>query len=137
MACQVPSGQFCHINCSLYMADTSTSCSYALFLNNKTRINSVSILSVINQTHDEAGSINDSSLAISTLQGDKKLYITCLQFSYTIKLHFPYDIIYLSDRCEANAMSFILLSNNRLHEESFIKTPHHKLGFNRSYSKNQ
>ena len=85
--------------------------------------------------HDEAININDDFWAVSTLQDDKKLYIMCLQLSYTIKLCFPYDIIYLLDQCEANATSFLLPSNNKLHVESSIETPQHKLGFNRSYSK--
>ena len=99
------------------------------------KINSVCILSIINQTHDKAITINDIFWAISTLSNDKVSYITCLQFSYTIKLHYPYYIIYLPDGCEANAMSFMLLSNSIPHVESSIKTLQHKLGFNRSYSK--
>ena len=43
--------------------------------------------------------------------------------------------IYLSGGCEANAMSFIQLSNKKLHVESSIKTLQYKLDFNMSYSK--
>ena len=35
MACQVSNGQFCHINSPLYTADTSHSCSYGLFQQDK------------------------------------------------------------------------------------------------------
>ena len=59
-----------------------------------------------------------------------KLYITCLQFSYLIKLHFPYDIIYLPNGCEANAITFALPSNNKLNVEPIIETPEYKLSFN-------
>ena len=69
-------------------------------------------MSVINQTHDKAVNINDIFWAISTLESNKKLYITCLQFSYLLALRFPYDIIYLPDGCEANAITFLLPSNN-------------------------
>ena len=72
--------------------------------------------------------------AIYTLQ-DKKLYITCLQYSYTIKLHCPYDIIYLPDGCEANAITFVLPSNNELNVEPSNEANEYKLHFNRSYSK--
>ena len=130
MACQVSNGQFCHINSPLYVADTSKSYSYTLFLNNKARINNVCIFSLINQTHNERININDNFWAIYALQADKKLYIklyiTCLQFSYTIKLHFQYDIIYLPDECEANAMSSVLVPNNKLHIKSSIRTPQYK-----------
>ena len=59
IACQTSNGQFCHINSPLYADDTSKSCSYTLFLNNKARINSFCILSIINQTHNEAININE------------------------------------------------------------------------------
>ena len=52
-----------------------------------------------------------------------------------MKLCFPYDIIYLPDGCEANAISFLLPSNNKLHVKTPVESPQHKLGFNRSYSK--
>ena len=136
MVCQVINGQFHHINSPLYVADTSKSCSYMLFLNDKAKINSVCLLSIIKQTHDEAININDPFWAIYTLWDDKKLYITCFQFSITIKLHITYDIIYLPDRCEANAMSFVLLCNNKLHVKSSIETPQYELGFNYSIINN-
>ena len=78
MACQVSNGQFCHINSSLCVADTSKSCCYVLFLNDKARITSDCILSLINQIHDEAINVNDNLWAISTLQDDTKLNINLL-----------------------------------------------------------
>ena len=65
----------------LCVADTHKSCCYALILKDKVKMNDVCILSVINQTQDEALNINDNFWAISTLKDDKKLYITCLQVS--------------------------------------------------------
>ena len=135
MAYQVSNGQFCHINSHLYAADTSNSCSYTLFLKDKLKINYVCILSLIHQTQDEALNINDNFRAISTLQDNKKLYITCLQYSCTIKLHFPYCITYLPNGYEANAITFVLPSNNTLNIQSSIEATEYKLGFNRSYSK--
>ena len=72
---------------------------------------------MVNQMQDEAIIINDICWSISTLHDNKKVYITCLQFSYSIKLHFSYDIIYLSNGCEANAVTFVLPSNNKLNVE--------------------
>ena len=76
MTYQVSNGQFCHINSPLYTAGTLSSCSYAIFLQNKDKINKFSILSVIYQTQDETFNINDSFWEISTLQDNKKLYST-------------------------------------------------------------
>ena len=97
MTCQVSNGHLFCINTLLSTADTSKSCSYALFLQNRNEINTFCTLSVINQTHDKAVNINDNLWAISTLENNKKLYITCFQFSYSLALHFPYDIICLPD----------------------------------------
>ena len=123
----------CHINSPLYTANTLSSCSYAIFLPNKDKMSKFCILSVINQTEDEAFNINDNFWAISTLQGNKKLYITCLQYNYLIKSHFLYDIVYLPNGCEANAITFVLPSNNKLTVEPISETAEYKLGFNRSY----
>ena len=90
---------------------------------------------MINQTQDEVVNIDDNFWAISTLQDNRKLYITSLQFSYTIKLYFPYNIIYVPNSCEANAITFVLLPNNKLSVESSIEAPEYRLGLNRSYSK--
>ena len=62
-------------------------------------------------------------------------YITCLQYSYSITLCFPYDVIYLYAGCKANAITFVPPSNNRLNVDSIMEALENKLGFNRSYSK--
>ena len=135
MACQVSNGQLCHINSPLYAADTSKSSSYALFLQTKDKINNFCMLSVISQMQDEAININDDFWAISTLQNNKKLYITSLQYRYSITHHFPYNVIYLPDGCEANAITFVIPSNKRLNVDPIMESQENKLGFNRSYPK--
>ena len=67
LACQVSNGQFCHINSPLYTADTSSSCWYTPFLQNKDRRNKFCILSMVNQTQDEAVSANDHFWSSSNL----------------------------------------------------------------------
>ena len=84
---------------------------------------------------DEAVNINNNLWAISTLQTNKKFYITCLQYSYSISLCFLYNIIYLQDGCEANAITFVLPSNNWLNIGSIMEAPENKIDFNRSYPK--
>ena len=135
MVCQLSNWQFCWINSSLYTADTSNSCSYVLFLKDRGNINDFYIVSVINQAQDKTLSIYDYFCTVSTLQNNKKLYITCLQYCYTSKLCFPYDIIYLPNGTEANAITFVLPSNSKLNVGLSIKVTEYKVGFNRSYSK--
>ena len=83
MVCQVSNGQFCHINTPLYTADTSKSCSYALFWQSTKRINTYCTLSIISQTQDKDININENFWAISALESNKKLHITCLKLSYS------------------------------------------------------
>ena len=70
-----------------------------------------------------------------TLQNNRNLYITCLQYSYMIALCFPYDMIYLPKSCEANAITVVLPSNNEQNVEPTVEATEYKLGFNRSYLK--
>ena len=123
MECHISNGQFCHINSPLYAADMSNYCSYALYLQKKIKEINFCILSVINQTQDEAININDSFWAISTLQNNKKLYITCLQYSYSITLCFLYHIIYLSNGCKVNTIMFVLPSINKCNIHSIMEAP--------------
>ena len=109
MGCQVSNGKFCHINSPLYTADTSNSCSYTLILQNKDKTNKFCKLSVRNQTQDEAIKIKDNFWAIQLYKTIKKLYITCLQYGYSISLHFPYDIVYLPE--DVSPMLSLLLSH--------------------------
>ena len=105
------------------------------FLQNRDKINKFCILSVINQTQEEVLNINDTFWAISTLQNSQKLYITCLQYRFSITLCFPYNIIYLPNGYKVNAITFVLPSNNKLNVGSIMEPPENKLGVNRSYSK--
>ena len=70
---------------------------------------------------DKAININDNFWAISTLQNNKKLYITCLKYTYSITLHFPYNVIYLPNGCETNTITFVLLSINRLNVDTIME----------------
>ena len=73
-ACQVSNDQFCHINPPLYTADASHSCSYALFLQNKDKINNFCILSVINKTCNETLNVNDNFWSIAPFRIIKAMY---------------------------------------------------------------
>ena len=44
-------------------------------------------------------------------------------------------MIYLPDGYEANAITFVLSSNNQLNVDCIMKAPESKLGFHRSYPK--
>ena len=57
---------FKYIDSPLYTADSSHSCSYALFLKDRVKIYAFCILSVIYQIWDETHNINDNLWAIST-----------------------------------------------------------------------
>ena len=52
-----------------------------------------------------------------------------------MNLHFAHDIIYVPNGCEANAITFVLPSNNKLNVEPSTEAAEYQLSFNRSYSK--
>ena len=70
---------------------------------------------------DDTINITDNFWAISNLQNNKMLYITCLQYSYSITLYFPYNVICVPNGCEANAITFVLQSNNKLNVDSIME----------------
>ena len=88
-----------------------------------------------NLAQDEAIIINGGFWSISTPHNNEKVYVTCLQYSYPIKLYFPYDIICLPSGCEAHTMTFVLPSSGKLNVEPIDESPEYGLGFNGSYSK--
>ena len=53
------------------------------------------------------------------------------------KLCSLFDIIYQPNGFEADVITFVLLSNNKLNVEPATEATEYKLGLNRSYSKNK
>ena len=70
-------------------------------------------ISILNQNRDLAISIDKYFWGITSLS-TRKLYITCLAYSYPIYLRHPFVIIYLANFCEASSDSFFLPSSDEL-----------------------
>ena len=82
----------------------------------KKRLVSVCQISILKETRYQAISIDKNFWAITTLS-PRKLYISCLNYTYPLSLKHPFDIIYLPNFCEASSDSFLLPSNDKLTQE--------------------
>ena len=116
LSCQLSTGHYCQINTPFYAIDNTHHCSYYLLQNNDEKVRQFCLLSVINQTMDQATTLDYYYWAIATMK-PSKLQILCLTSSYCVKLKFPIDIIHVPDACEAYNNTFFLPARNNLSKE--------------------
>ena len=76
-SCLLSTGYYCEINTPFYPLDSTNHCSYYLLQNNLNKIEQYCSFSVINQTTDQAISLNYYYWAITTMV-PTKLQIICL-----------------------------------------------------------
>ena len=105
--CQLSAGHYCEINTPFYPIDNTHHCSYYLLQNNDDKVRQFCSLSVVNQTKDQAFSLDYYYWAITTMRSFK-LHVVCLTSLYYIKLKFPIDIIHVPDTCKAYINTFFL-----------------------------
>ena len=87
-SCQLSAGYYCEINTPFYPLDNTNHCSYYLLQNNLNKIEQYCSLSVINQTTDQAVTLDYYYWAITKMV-PTKLQVMCLTSSYYIKLKCP------------------------------------------------
>ena len=109
-------GHCCEIDTPFYPNDNTHHCSYYLLQNDDKKVKQLCSLSVMNQTMDQAVSLDYYNLAITTKK-PSKLQVVCLTSSYYIKLKFPIDIIHIPDTCEAYTNIFFLPARNSLSKQ--------------------
>ena len=92
---QLSAGYYCEINIPFYPLDSTNQCAYYLLQNNLNKTNQHCSFSVINQTTDQAISLNYYYWPLTTMV-PTKLQVVCLTSSYYIKLKCSGDIIFLT-----------------------------------------
>ena len=100
-SCQLSAGYYCEINTLFYPLVSTNHCSYYLLQNNLKKIKQYCSFLVVNQTIDQAISLNSYYWAITTMI-PTKLQVVCLTSSYYINLKCPVDIILCPNACEAH-----------------------------------
>ena len=116
LSCQLIAGHHCKRNTPFYPTDNTHDCSYHLLQLHDEKVRQFCSLSVINQTTDQAVSLDYYYWAITTMK-PSKLQVVCLTSSYYIKLKIPIDIIYICDACKAYTNIFFLSARNSLGKE--------------------
>ena len=96
LSCQLSAGHYCEISTQFYSIDNTHHCSYYLLQNGDEKVRQFCSLLVINQTMDQAASLDHYYWAITTMK-PSKLQVVCLTSSYDVKLRFPIDITHAPD----------------------------------------
>ena len=104
-------GNFSRLDTTWHPVSRFQECSYFLFENDKEKISIYCQISILNQTRDQAFTVDTNFRAIPTLS-PRQLYVTCLTYSYPLNLRHPTDMIYLPNSSEAISDSFFLPSND-------------------------
>ena len=115
-SCQLSAGYYCESDTPFYPLDSTNCCSCYLLQNNLNKIEQYCLFSVINQTTDQAISLNYYYWAIMTVVLTK-LQVICLMSSYYIKLKCPVNIIFLPNASEGYTNTFYLPARNSLSKE--------------------
>ena len=96
--------------------DNTHHCSYYLLQNDDEKVREFCSLLVMNQTTDQAVSLDYYYRTITTMK-PSKLQVVCLTSSYYAKLKFPIDIIHVPDACKACTNTFFLPARYSLSKE--------------------
>ena len=116
LICQLSAGHCWEINTPFYPIDNTHHCSYYLLQNDDDKVRQICSLLVINQTTDQAVSLDYYYWAMTTMK-HSKLQIVCLMSSYYVKFKFPVDVINVPDACEAYTNMFFLPARNTFSKE--------------------
>ena len=134
LSCQLSAGHYCEMNTPLYPIDNTHHCSYYLLQNDDEKVILFWSLSVMNQTMDQAVSLDYCYWAITTIN-PSKLQVICPLSSCYIKLKVSIDIIHIPDAREAYTNTFFLLARNSLSKEIGSRKPGSKpTNFNLYYT---
>ena len=120
--CQISARHYCQIDTPFYPIDNTHHCSYYLLQNNDNMFGQFCSLLEINQTMDQAVSLDYYYWAITTMRASK-LHVVCLTSSYSIKLKFSIDIIHVLDACKTYTNMLFLPARSSLSKEIGSRRP--------------
>ena len=100
-------------NQALYPVECTSSCIYALFINDKEQIEKNCLLKTINCTTNLAYSLDGYLWAISALAAEK-LKIRCVMETRVITIKPPLQIVDIGNGCEAYSTSIYILVKSEL-----------------------
>ena len=123
LTCSISAGHFCNLNTPLYPVSSTTECIYHLLVNNRDKIEEFCQISIHKYAYDTAINLQNNIWALAVLE-PTELHVTCLTYSYQIKVETNFKLIELDYSCQAYNPNIILPSGNQMMDkgnESLIK----------------
>ena len=107
-----------HVSTSscLYPTKTTTECIYHLSINDKERIQEYCKINIENYMQDSAINLDQNIWVLAVLK-PTELHISCLTYSYQIKVDSTFKLIELDNSCQVYHPNFILPSSNLIKEK--------------------
>ena len=115
LTCTISAGHFCNLNTPLYPVRSTTECIYHLLVNDAENIEKFCHISMSDYAHDSAINLQANVWALAVLE-PTELHVTCLTYSYQIKIKTNFRLVELENSCQAYNPNIILPSGNQLTE---------------------
>ena len=116
LTCTISAGHFCNLNTPLYPTKTTTKCTYHLLVNDKEKIQEFCKINIQNYAQDTVINLDQNIWALAVLE-PTELHVSCLTYSYQIKIESSFKLIELDNSCQAYNPNFILPSSNLIKEK--------------------
>ena len=116
LTCTISAGHFCNLNTLLYPTKSTTECTYHLLVNDNENIQEFCKINIENYAQDTAINLDKNIWALAILELTE-LHISCLIYSYQIKVESTFKLIELDNSCQAYNPNFILPSSNLIEEK--------------------
>ena len=116
LTCTISVGHFCNLNTPLYPTKTATECIYHLLINDKEKIQEYCKINIENYMQDSVINLDQNIWALAVLE-PIELHISCLTYSYQVKVDSTFKLIELDNSCQAYNPNFILPSSNLIKEK--------------------
>ena len=98
LTCTISAGHFCNLNTPLYPTKTTTKCTYHLLVNDKEKIQEFCKINIQNYAQDTAISLDQNIWALAVLE-PTELHVSCLTYSYQIKIESSFKLSKLDNSC--------------------------------------
>ena len=111
--CLVTNGHLCMFDQALYPVECTNWCIYALFINDKDKIQRDCFLKILNRTTNLAYSLDGYLWAASALAAEK-LQIRCVMETHVITIKPPLQIVDIGNGCKAYSASIYIPAKSEL-----------------------
>ena len=116
LTCTILAGHFYNLNIWLYPTKSTTECTYHLLVSDHEKIQMYCNINIKDYIQDSAINLDQNIWAVALLESTE-LHVSCLTYSFQIKVESTFKLVELENSCQAYNPNFILLSNNLIKEK--------------------